>query len=324
MAYREQLNQPGEGMNGNGQRMRGPGEWARARRIRRRRRQRRRRRRLPAAPSRRQGHQPQPRPQEARQAGSEQDDRNDGERPSGRSAELPALRRQGRNRDPLQRPRPHRGDRGDRGERKASSTATVRPSPGRARASRRARRPSAPPEPVAEAGSEPRRRATASSSRTSSPNSCAVPCAARAAARAASPAEGRAVARLRRPAHGSGSTCRWRTSAGNGAATGAADGDLSAGHDLGVDAEVLVSPGAQQVRGDRHVAGAGGGIDVGRLAALRCARTPRASPGRCRSPCRASRTRPTAPGPRDRGWRESAADRPGGRRCAPARARSPG
>ena len=89
--------------------------------------------------------------------------------------------------------------------------------------------------------------------------------------------------------------------------------DLAAGHDLGVDAEVLVAPGAHEVRGDRHVARAGGGIDVGRLAALRAGehRQPRRADARC------SLSEPAELGPglharRDRGWRGSAADRPAG------------
>ena len=187
--------------------------------------------------------------------------------------------------------------------------ATARPGEGRPRrrsASRSARR--SRPEAVAAASSAG---ATASrSSRTSSPNSCAVRCAARAArtaSRPRPPRKSRAIDARRAVRHAPpvpsaglrGCACRLAplgpTQAGLRSAAGRRD--LAARHDLGVDAEVLVAPGALQVGRDRHVARARWPDRRWSPRSAACARTRRAWPGRSRSPCRASRTRPRAATP---------------------------
>ena len=189
MAYRDQFNQPGEGgMNGGGQRMRGPGDtgesfddagdddmagddggpqpFAQA-------------------PSH-QGHQPQPqlRPHEVRQPGGEHGRPERAERPSAaeRSAERSDLRpdRPERPDRPFRRERPPRfGDR-DRGERQGFVDRDRQAEPREPRPER-GEAPERAPERAAESRwpSPPASRAaaTASSSRTSSPSSCAARCA---------------------------------------------------------------------------------------------------------------------------------------------------
>ena len=144
MAYRDQFNQPNEGMNGGGQRGRGPGDLGESfddgdddmagddgfQQP------------FAQAP---QGHQSQPRSQEARQSGGEQGRPERGEpraerpeRSDQRSDQRPDRpERQDRpfRRDREQRP-PRFGDRGDRGERQGfidrDRQAEPGPSPGRA------------------------------------------------------------------------------------------------------------------------------------------------------------------------------------------------
>ena len=203
MAYRDQFNQPDEGgMNGGGQRMRGPGDtgegfddagdddmagddggpqpFAQA-------------------PSH-QGHQPQPqlRPHEVRQPGgehgrperAERPERSDqrSDRPSA-PTRVPTARSDRTVRSAANGPPASATATAASG--KASSTATVRqsrasrgPSEARRQSVRPSARPSRWPSPPAS-----RAAATASSSRTSSPSSCAARCAGPvAAARMASPA----------------------------------------------------------------------------------------------------------------------------------------
>jgi hypothetical protein len=161
MAYRDQFNQPGEGgMNGGGQRMRVPGDMSEAfedagdddmggddgfpQPF------------VPVQP----GHQPQPRPHEARQPGG--GDRPErGERPE--RSEHQRSERQDRPDRPFRRDRDQGRPRfgGDRGERQGFVDRDRQPESRDARPERASERGEAPDraaEPVAEAASEPRRR----------------------------------------------------------------------------------------------------------------------------------------------------------------------
>jgi len=151
MAYREQFNQPGDGGNGVGQRMRGPGEMGEG---------------LdefgdegdmaddgfqpPFVPQVPPGHQPQPRPQgggehQARQERHQDQRHQDQQRP-----DRPLRRDQNR---------PRFGERGERGERQGFAERERQAEPREPRGEARSEPQERPPEQVAEAASEqPRRR----------------------------------------------------------------------------------------------------------------------------------------------------------------------